>query len=167
MATTRLSTYAPQQVTVVITQDTTGLSHILGGYSEDGIVSVDRNVEAYTLYTGADDSNTRVKNSNSSGTITINLQQSSASNDILHGLFLEGGIFTITVKDASGRSNYFSDEAYVGDVPGGAFSNSLNTRDWVIHAPKMSEIIGGNSRLSPEDAAALEQLGVNIEDRWL
>ncbi len=167
MATTRLATYTPKDVTVVITQESTGMSHIVGGYSEDAIVTVDRMVDAYALYTGADDSNTRIRNANSSGTITLSVQQSSASNDVLNGLFDGGGIFTITVKDNSGRSNYFSDEAYVGVVPSSAFSNSMNTREWVIHAPKMQSIIGGNSILSAEDAAALEQLEVAIDSRWL
>lgn len=171
-STTRLATYAPNDVTVVITQVSTGMSHIVGQYSEDSIVTVDRNAETFTLYTGADNSNTRIYNANTSGTITVSLQQTSSSNDVLNGLYEQdrasrNGLFTISVIDNSGRTGFFSEEAYIGVVPNSAFANSMQTRDWVIHAPQLDSVIGGNNVLSPEDAATLEQLGVTVPSRWL
>jgi hypothetical protein len=171
-STTRLATYAPNDVTIVVTQESTGMSHIIGGFSEDAIVTIDRNADTFTLYTGADNTNTRIYNANTSGTITLSLQQTSASNDILMGLYEQdrtsrNGLFSIRVVDNSGRSGYFSEEAYIGVVPGSAFANSMQTRDWVIHAPLLDTSIGGNTILSPEDAAALGQLGVQVADRWL
>lgn len=171
-STTRLATFAPNDVTIVITQESTGISHIVGGFSEDAIISVDRNADTFSLYTGADDSNTRIYNANTAGTLTLSLQQTSASNDVLMGLYLNDkasrtGLFSIQVKDNSGRSNFFCEEAYVGVVPNAAFANSMQTRDWVIHAPQLESILGGNSVVSPEDAATLEQLGVNIAPRWV
>lgn len=171
-STTRLATYAPNDVTIVITQTSTGMSHIAGGFSEDAIVMIDRNAETFTLYTGADDTNTRLYNANTSGTITLTLQQTSSTNDVLTALYeqdrnFRNGLFSIQVKDNSGRSSYFAEEAYVGVVPNAGFSNSMNTRDWIIHAPKLESLHGGNTVLSPEDAAALEQLGVTVQNRWL
>lgn len=171
-STTRLATFAPNDVTIVITQESTGISHIIGGFSEDAIISVDRNADTFTLYTGADDSNTRVYNANTAGTLTISLQQTSASNDVLTALYIQdktnrNGLFAIQVKDNSGRSSFFAEEAYIGVVPNSAYANSMQTRDWVIHAPRLESLLGGNSALSPEDAATLEQLGVNVAPRWL
>ncbi len=170
-STTRLGTFAPNDITIVISQERTGMSHILGGFSEDAIVAVDRNADTFTLYTGADDSNTRVYNANTAGTITVTLQQTSASNDILTALYEQdrtsrNGLFTILVKDNSGRSEYFAEEAYIGVVPNSAYANSMQVREWVIHAPRLTSLLGGNTVLSPEDAAALEQLGVAIAPRW-
>lgn len=171
-STTRLATFSPNDVTIVITQNSTGMAHIVGGFSEDAIITIDRNADTFTLYTGADDTNTRIYNANTAGTMTLALQQTSASNDILTALYLQdrdsrNGLFSIQVKDNSGRSNYFAEEAYIGVVPNASYSNSMQTRDWVIHAPRMESIQGGNSVVSPEDAAALEQLGVNVAPRWL
>ena len=171
-STTRLATYAPNDVTVVITQVSTGLSHIVGQFSEDAIVSIDRNADTFTLYTGADNSNTRIYNANTSGTITLTLQQTSTSNDILFGLYEQdrqsrNGLFSIRVVDNSGRSGYFAEEAYIGVVPGSAFSNSMNTRDWVIHAPNLQSELGGNNPISTEDALALDQLGRPVAAKWL
>lgn len=171
-STNRLATYAPNQVTVVLTQLSTGAAHIVGQYSEDSIVTVDRNADTFTLYTGADDSNTRIYNANTAGTITLSLQQTSTSNDVLMGLYEQDrvsrdGLFSIQVIDNSGRSYFFAEEAYVGVVPSASFSNTMNTRDWVIHAPKMESRIGGNNVISPEDAATLEQLGVTVPSKWL
>lgn len=171
-STSRLATFSPNEVTVIITQQSSGMSHIVGGFAEDSIVSVERNSETFSLYTGADDSNTRVYNANTSGTITISLQQTSASNDILSALYendraRRSGLFSITVKDNSGRSNYFSEEAYIAVVPSAGHTNSMQTREWVVHAPKLVAIIGGNGPISAEDAASLDQLGISVDSRWL
>ncbi|MNF36755.1 hypothetical protein D3C85_816580 [compost metagenome] len=171
-STTRLATFAPNAVDIIITQASTGYSHTIGQYSEDSIVMVDRNAETFTLYTGADNTNTRIYNANTSGTITVSLQQTSASNDALMALYEQdrvsrSGLFSILVKDNSGRSSYFCEEAYVGVVPNSAYNNSMQTRDWVIHAPQLETFIGGNSILSSEDAAGLQLLGVTVADRWL
>ena len=129
-STSRLATFSPNEVAVIITQQSSGMSHILGGFAEDSIVSVDRNAETFSLYTGADDTNTRIYNANTSGTITISLQQTSASNDILTALYendraSRNGLFSIAVRDNSGRSSYFAEEAYIGVVPSSAIANSL------------------------------------------
>ena len=171
-STTRLATYAPNDVVVIITQASTGLSHIVGQYSEDAIVTVDRNADTFTLYTGADNTNTRIYNANTSGTITLTLQQTSTSNDMLFSLYEQdrqsrNGLFSIYVSDKSGRSGYFAEEAYIGVVPSSSFSNSMNTRDWVIHAPNLVSEIGGNNPVSAEDALGLEQLGRPVASKWL
>src|SRR5574338_467016 len=109
-STNRLATFAPNDVTIVLTHESSGMSHIVGGFAEDAIVTVDRNAETFTLYTGADDTNTRIYNANTAGTMTLSLQQTSASNDILMALYEQdrasrNGLFSISVRDNSGRSN--------------------------------------------------------------
>lgn len=172
MATTRLATFTPNDVTIVITQQSTGISHIVSGFSEDSIVNVERNADTFMLYTGADDTNTRIYNANTASTVTLSLQQTSASNDILTALYendrqTRNGLFSITIRDNSGRSEFFSEEAYIGIVPSSAYSNQMNTREWVIHAPKLDTLIGGNAILSPEDKDVLDKLGVTLAPRWV
>lgn len=170
----RLATFAPNNVFITIIQESTGINHTVSGFSEDSIVNIERVAETYTMYTGADNTSTRVYNASKSATLTLSLQQTSASNDVFSLLYQNDsafpssdGLFTISITDASGRSRYFSDDAYIGVVPNSAFANSMQTRDWVIHAHNLETTIGGNAKLSPEDQETILALGGTIDDRWL
>lgn len=174
MATQRLATFAPNDVNVVITQSSSGIAHIVSGYSEDSIVNIERSAETFTMYTGADNTSTRIYNANKSATVTLSLQQTSASNDILSLLYANdsasrnsSGLFSLQISDSSGRSRYFSDDAYVGVVPNSAFGNSMQTRDWVLHAHNLDTYIGGNAVLSPEDQDVITTLGGSIDAKWI
>jgi len=174
MAVQRLATFAPNDVTVVLTQRDTGIAHIVSGFSEDSIVNIERIAETFTMYTGADNTSTRIYNANKSATVTLSLQQTSASNDILSALYQNDaasrnstGLFSLQISDASGRSRYFSDDAYIGVVPNSSFANSMQTRDWVIQAHNLDTYIGGNAILSPEDQDTLSALGFTVDQRWI
>lgn len=174
MATQRLATFAPNDVNVVITQTSSGIAHIVSGYSEDSIVNIERVAETFTMYTGADNTSTRIYNANKSAMVTLSLQQTSASNDILSLLYSNdaasrnsSGLFSLQISDASGRSRYFSDDAYVGVVPNSGFANSMQTRDWVLHAHNLDTYIGGNAVLSPEDQDVITTLGGSIDAKWI
>ena len=174
MASTRTSTYSPIDVTVVISQESTGLVHICSGFAEDSHINVEREMDTYQHYTGVDNTATRIYSANTSGKVTLSLQQSSASNDVLSALYnydkqyrgTNKGLFTLTVKDGSGRSIMFAQEAYVGVVPNQQFGSGMNTRDWVLHCTQMDNAIGGNSLVSPEDAANIDLLGGNLATEW-
>lgn len=172
--TQRISTYAPADVTVVITQESSGIAHIVSGFSEDGMVQIERSAETFTMYTGADNTSTRIFNANTSAKITLSLAQTSASNDVLSQIYHNdvasrnsSGLFSVHIKDNSGRSDYFSDDAYIGVVPNSNFTNSMQTRDWVLYAHDLQTILGGNSLVSPEDQATLAQLGNVVDTRWV
>lgn len=174
MATQRLATFAPNDVNVVITQSSSGIAHIVSGYSEDSIVNIERTAETFTMYTGADNTSTRIYNANKSATITLSLQQTSASNDILSLLYANdaasrnsSGLFSLQISDASGRSRYFSDDAYVGVVPNSQFGNTMQVRDWVLHAHNLDTYIGGNAVLSPEDQDVIGVLGGSVDAKWI
>lgn len=171
--TERLKTYAPNQVSLILTHGATGIVHTVTGFSEDSIVSIERNAETFTMYRGADDTKTRIYNSDSSATITVPLQQTSNSNDIFTLLYEydrvrlnSDGLFSIQIKDLTGRSLYYSDEAYIAIVPNSAFSNNMELREWVIHAASLNTNIAGNSRFSADDAAAVAALGGTVLPQW-
>ena len=88
MASTRTSTYSPSDVNVVISQESTGLIHVVAGYAEDSHGNVERDSETYEHVTGVDNIATRVYKANTSGKVTVSLGQGSASNDILTMLYL-------------------------------------------------------------------------------
>lgn len=174
MATQRLATFAPNDVNVVITQRSTGIAHIVSGFTEDSIVNIERSAETFTLYTGADNTSTRIYNANKSASITVSLQQTSASNDIFSLLYANdaasrnsSGLFSIQISDASGRSQYFSDDAYIGVVPNSAFANTMQAREWMIQAHNLDTYIGGNAVLSPEDQDVINVLGGTVNQKWI
>lgn len=172
MTTQRLATFAPNDVSIIVTQASSGIAHQINQYSEDSIVNIEWNSPTYTLYTGADNTGTRVYNASNSATLTISLQQTSASNDVLSQLFANDGrnsdgLFSIQVKDASGRSTYFSDDAYIGVRPNAGFSNSMMTREWVIHAFNLDGFAGGNAIVTPEDQNTIETLGGTLAAKWI
>lgn len=161
-----LSTYSPQDVTVVISQG--AASHVVSGMAEDGFISIERNSETFEMYTGADDTNTRIYKPNTSCTVTISLQQTSNSNDVLSTLYEldrasrnTSGLFAITVKDNSGRSVFSAPQAYIATVPNAEFGISMNTRDWVIHCPRPDYYLGGNAPLDSQDLATLATLAAS------
>jgi hypothetical protein len=171
--TERLKTYSPNSVSVIITHDATGIVHTVTGFSEDSIVAIERNSETFTMYRGADDTKTRIYNSDSSATITIPLQQTSNSNDIFSLLYEfdrarlnSDGLFSLQIKDLTGRSVYYSDEAYIAIIPNSSFSNSMELREWLLHAASLNTAIGGNSRFSTDDANSVAALGGTVQSQW-
>lgn len=165
-----LSTFAPNEVTIALIGP--DWQHVISGFAEDSIVTIDRQGDTFELYVGADDTPTRIYKSNTALSITVHLQQTSESNDLLSAVYLRdkatrNGLFSILVVDNSGRSRYFAEEAYIGVVPNAQYGNSMKTRDWVIHAPTSDVYLGGNSKLSEATANALTALGITVDAQWL
>lgn len=167
-----LNIYSPNDVVVTITRGD-GLSHIVGGYSESAMVSVEPAAEALTLYTSADNKSTLLFHSNNSATVMLTLNQTSATNDIFSALYEEmrltrsaSKLFSVMVRDLNGRSLYECAQAFIGKRPNGTYANTMQDRVWTLLCPDMRQTSGGNARLSSADEAALSILGVPVEDRW-
>jgi len=173
MSTSRVATLSPVDVSVVITQSSTGLVHVVGGYMDDSNITVERGSDSYEKHNGVDNKTSRIYKADKSGMITVNLAQTSVSNDVLDALQRNDaaarnstGLFSVTVKDASGRSVYFAQEAWISKVPNSAFGSGMQAREWVMQAAEMSSLIGGNGLISPEDVATIESLGGTVSADW-
>ena len=167
-----LGLYSPGDITVVLTRSD-GLVHVVSGYSEDAMVSVEPASEAFTMFTSADNKSTLIFNANNSATVMLTLNQATSSNDVLSQLYEEfktskspSKLFTITVKDNTGRSLYVSAQAYIGKRPTAVFANSMQNRDWTILCHDMQQFSGGNSKMSTSEMQAMELLGGTVEERW-
>lgn len=172
MTTSRVATLSPTDVTVVISQK--GFTHIVSGYSEDSNITVERGSDSYEKHVGIDNKTSRVYKSDKSGMITLSLAQTSVSNDVLDLLQRNdaaarnsSGLFSVIVKDGSGRSVYSALEAWISKVPNSAFGSSMQMREWVIQAAEMTSIIGGNGKVSAEDVATIEALGGTVAADWI
>lgn len=172
--TARSGTYRPKDLTVVLSNDKLGFSHIVGGFSDDAMVNIERGADGFSLYVGGDNFTTRVQNANDSGIVTLTLQQSSPSNDFLQAVYTadfgsrtDDYICSVLIKDNSGRTMFFSDEVWIGMQANSNFSNSMQTREWALQCAHLQSYVGGNSRISSTDRDQLASLGVNLEDRWV
>lgn len=172
MTTSRVATLSPIDVTVVISQS--GFTHVVSGYAEDSNIMVERGSDSFEKHVGIDNKTSRVYKSDKSGMITLSLAQTSVSNDVLDLLQRNdaaarnsSGLFSVTVKDGSGRSVYHSLEAWISKVPNSAFGSSMQMREWVIQAAEMTSIIGGNGKVSAEDVATIEALGGTVAADWV
>jgi len=170
---TNLNILTPNDITVVLSRSD-GYSHIIGGYSDSDMVSVEPMAEAFTMYTSADNQGTLITNSNKSATVTLTLNQASNSNDQLSWLYREfdeakkaSKLISVLIKDQSGRSLYSSAQAFIGKLPTASFSNGMNNREWTLICYDMQMYAGGNSALSAPDVQSIEILGGTVEDRWL
>lgn len=173
MANEVLATYSPEDVTVVISIPETGTSHTVNGYIDGAFVSISRLVLGSEPYAGSDNSHARVVRGNKSASVTLSLAQYSESNDILSQLVENDSrtrddtwLFSLMIKDQSGRSLYFSRQCYIGGQPDSIFSNTVEGREWMIHCVKLEQHLGGNSRFSPSGGQEYADLGGEVAERW-
>lgn len=171
MASKQLSSYSPYDVSVIITRG--NLSHTVTGFAEDSFITVAQAMARWDLYTGGDNTNTRIHKNNTSATISLSLQQTSASNDIMTLLHKSdvasrdsSGLFTVFIRDNSGRSFFHAEQAYIAVVPSATFGTTMQTREWEIHAVVVDTYLGGNQKIDGIDQAAIESLGGTVDSRW-
>lgn len=167
----QLGTFSPEEVTVVIS--VAGVVHTLSGFSDSTFITLTRLIPASDPWIGSDLTGGRVKRRNRSATATFSISQYSSSNDFLQQWQLAderaaGGQFvgSVTIKDNSGTSIFFSNQAIITSTPDITLSSTTEMRDWEIFMFNMSGQIGGNSLIDDSTVQAIEGLGGFVEDRW-
>jgi hypothetical protein len=167
-----MGTYSPEDVIVVISKSD-GFNHVVGGYTEGTFIDISRLVAHATMTTGADGSHARVVRRVKSADITITLHQSSESNDVFSALLAldeqtrdNTNLFSILIKDQTGRSMYSAAQAFIGTVPSSTFGVEMSDRAWVIHTTNMETHIGGNAVLTADADTTLQELGYVPDPRW-
>lgn len=140
-----VNTYSPKDVILT-----------LSGYQFTGwdTISISRSVKGFNTIRGIRGKNTRVRNTDTSATITISLLQSSQGNDVLSDIHQQDlnfgtGRITLMLKDNSGRSVFHSDESFITSFPTATFTGQFEYRNWEIFAQSTSTYtVGGNARPS-------------------
>ena len=166
-----LNTYSPESIVVVLSNDK--FQHTVQGFVEGTFLELTRVVPHATLYTGADATNSRVVRAVRNFEITLTLAQTSERNDLLSQILAmdeetRGGedIFSITIKDTSGRTVASAGQAFIGTTPDVTFSEGIEGRAWVLNAVNMSITEGGNGKFTESTAQTLGNLGVEVDEYW-
>ncbi len=127
---------------------------IIAGYQVTGwqTISITRTNKGFTNIRGIRNKNTRLRNKDTSATITVSLMMTAQSNEVLsyiHELDLEQGTgrLVITLKDNSGKSVFSSNEAYITGYPAVTNSANIDYRNWEIFCQTTSTyLVAGNVR---------------------
>lgn len=136
-------TYLPDEVSVI----TAG--SIITGLADGDSISIERNEDTFTLAVGSQGDTTRTRNANKSGRITLTLQQTSESNEVLQNLLIAdeangNGFFPILIRDNSGKDLHVAEEAWIVRQPSAAYGKESGTREWIIETGSLRSFIGGN-----------------------
>lgn len=138
--------YDPAQVIVTVDGNT------ITGFADGTFVNAERNNDAFTLTVGADGEATRSKSNDLSGRITITLQQSSPSNDILSAIATADeqsgqGVVAVQVADKSGSTLAAAEKAWVVKKATSGFAKETENREWILETNELEYEVGGNADL--------------------
>lgn len=138
-----MKTINPKEVSVIVGP------HAMSGFAAGSFVTATKDEQAYTKKVGTDGKVTRAKSNNDAGTVTIRLDQASASNDYLSGIALldrasDTGVVPLLIRDANGRTVISAESVWVQKMPDTEQSNESLDREWVLDCGAMDMFIGGN-----------------------
>lgn len=135
--------YDSKQVKVIVD------GNPISGYVDGTFVEVEFDEQQWNKVTGADGLTSRSKTNNYGGTVTITLQGTSPSNDVLSALWNRDrrnntGAIPILIKDANGRTVWTAQKAWIQQMPNQAFSKDVEDREWVLDCADLMGHAGGN-----------------------
>ena len=119
------------------------------GYADGTFVNFERTNDAFSMVTGADNLTTRTKRNDKSGTLTLTLQQTSPSNDLLSTFANldetdNVGVFSLQVKDAIGTTVVNAPAAWVRKFAPIERGNELSNTEWTIDCADSTITVGSN-----------------------
>lgn len=168
-----IGSFSPESLMIVINHKLFG-SHVVSGTADGSFLQISREVPASGLYVGSDLTAARVIRGNRASSISITLHQSSETNDVFARLLeydqevrSNAGLFSITIKDMSGRSEWHSPQAFIAQEPDRSFGVDIENREWMIQCVSLKGLIGGNAQITPSTVATIEGMGGTVAAQWL
>lgn len=137
--------YSPSDVLISI-----GGFHTVSGVVADTFINITKDVAPFELQAAMDGSIARLYKHDEGYKVELTLAQSSASNNILSGLYsidlaTRMGKFPIFITDTRGSSKFFALTAWIDRLPSVSFSSDLQPRTWVLQCTDASITVGGNA----------------------
>lgn len=143
-----LAHYSPEDVTILVA----GFIPITGLVSGT-FVSINKNLQPFVAQRTTDGQVARLKNNDQTYSVTLTLQSTSESNDVLTKLWqfdelLLKGKFPLLIKDNLGSSLFFSATTWIESVPVLDFSDTITNRMWMLRSSQAGINFGGNANAS-------------------
>ena len=137
-----MATYDPKKIVFTFG------NAIIQGYADGTGILIARTTDNWEMEKGMDDATTWTKINNSSGDITLNLQQGSLSNNILTAFYTLDetanlGLLPFLLKDILGLTTV-TGIGRIKKIPDLGFANAHTSREWVIGCESMKTVVGGN-----------------------
>lgn len=137
-----MKTYDPSQISVIVG------GAVISGFAEGTFINVARNEDAFAYVASSTGGGTRTKNANKSGRVTLTLQKSSESNEVLDNYAdldekSNEGIFSVLVRDNNGKDLHKGESAWIVKKPDSEESKELPNREWVIEVSELEMNVKG------------------------
>lgn len=158
----KLLTYSPKDVIILL-----GGVYSVEYLAESDFVSISHTQDTSASVAALDGEEARVHRQNNHYTIEISLQQSSPTNNYLSVIYEIDqktglGKMPLLIKDDKGTSIFFATTCWVESRPDLTFSNTLNTRKWVLGCSEAGMVVGGNVESTVLDILGIATVGSEL-----
>jgi hypothetical protein len=139
-----LRTYDSGQVVITVG------SHVVTGYNDGDFVQVEEQGDGIQASIGANGEMARSMSQVRSVKITLTLQQTSPTNDVLSALAnvdrrTGAGTFAFSMADLMGSTVVEDSNSFILKKPNSGFGTGISTREWVIQTSNDVDYnVGGN-----------------------
>lgn len=126
-----MKTYNPKKVTCTLGK------HIVKGYAEDSMITIDFASDGTSYVVGADGEIVRSIDPAQIYTLKLSVQQTSAANQFLQKKFDKDrkdgtGTFPVLIKDLLGKEKFSSEVAWVTKPASWVRGKTQNDREWEL-----------------------------------
>ena len=137
-------TYSPRQIALVYG------GVLISGYAEDTFSVVEPSSDTFDKSVGASGEVSRVEKADRTGRMTLTLQQTSPSNEVLTGFHLAdrqtlSGTLPFLLKDNNGNTLISAEHAWIMRLPDAGYNQEIGTREWIIDFDEMFALYGENN----------------------
>lgn len=138
-----METYDPAAITLIVA------GQIIEGFMDGTFVTVSRDEDTFTPFTGAGGETARTRNRNATGKIVVTVMQTSEANNTLSGLHNQDELLGIPpgpamLKDNLGTTILGGDSCYLLKPADVSFGKEYQGREWTIVVPKLQGTVGGS-----------------------
>lgn len=138
-------TYSPSEIRLDIS-----------GYQITGFerISITRNSPAFSIVKGIRGKNSRIRNRDTSCTVTVDVIQTALVNDVLNQILEQdlrtnSARLTLNLTDGLGSSKIVSNECFIESFPDLVYADDIEYRRWSLVCLSTDLFrVGGNSKLS-------------------
>ncbi len=136
-------TYNPAEIVLTVN------GFPITGKGEDEFLVVEKDEDDSLMTIGVDGEAAVSRNKNDSGTFTITVLATSASNDILMAAYAAfkalGAVSAIFAKDLNGRSLHIGERCVPVKLPSVSYARGVGERVWQWRTDRLGSNIGGSS----------------------